>query len=58
MNESNEILEELWNVRREIEAENNYDVETICKKYYSRQNDHPSEYIVCEPKHIDKSKAA
>jgi hypothetical protein len=58
MNEKNEILEEIWEARRNIEKENKNDLEVIFKTYQKRQQENPSEYFSGKPVHIQKTKAA
>ena len=58
MNDENEILEELWKSRKEIEKENDNNIDKIYEKYLQRQKQHPSDYCVGKPVPISKSKAA
>ena len=46
MNDDNEILEELWKSRKEIEKENNNNIDKIYEKYLQEQKQHPSDYYV------------
>ena len=56
MNDNNDILEELWKSRKEIEKENDSNIDKIYEKYLQKQ--HPSDYYVGKPVPISKSKAA
>jgi hypothetical protein len=58
MNEKNEILEEIWEARKKIEAENKNDIIEIFKNYQARQQKHPSEYYSGKPVPLHRSKAA
>jgi len=58
MNEKNELLEEIWLARREIEQKNNYDIEKIYKTYKTRQAKHPRKYHSGNPVKLKKLKAA
>jgi hypothetical protein len=58
MNDGNEILEELWKSRKEIEKENNNSIDKIYEKYLQKQKQHPSDYYVGKPVPTSKSKAA
>jgi hypothetical protein len=58
MNDDNEILEELWKSRKEIEKENNNNIDKIYEKYLQKQKQHPSDYYIGKPAPISKSKAA
>ncbi len=58
MNDKNGIMEEIWRARKEIEEENQNDLEEIYKKYSERQQKNPSEYHSGKPIEIKKTKAA
>lgn len=58
MNEKNYLLEEIWKARKEIEQENNNDLEKIYKTYKARQLKHPQEYYSGNPVKLKKLKAA
>jgi hypothetical protein len=58
MNDDNEILEELWKSRKEIEKENNNNIDKIYEKYLQKQKQHPTDYYIGKPVLISKSKAA
>jgi hypothetical protein len=54
----NELLEEIWKARKEIEKQNDNDVDKIYKKYKLRQDKNPQEYFSGKPIHLNKLKAA
>jgi hypothetical protein len=58
MNDKNEILEELWNSRKEIEKENDNNIDKVYTKYLQKQQQNQSDYYVGKPVPISKSKAA
>jgi hypothetical protein len=58
MNDDNEILEELWKSRKEIEKENSNNIDKIYEKYFQKQKQNPSDYHIGKPVAIPKSKAA
>jgi hypothetical protein len=58
MNEKNEIIEEIRHARKEIENENDGDLEKIFLSYKSRQDKNPQEYFTGKPVKIQKLKAA
>jgi hypothetical protein len=58
MNDTNELLEELWKSRREIEKENDNNIDKIYETYLQKQKQNPSDYYVGKPVPISKSKAA
>jgi hypothetical protein len=58
MNDENKILEELHNARKEIEKENDNDIDKIYEKYLQRQKQHSTDYYIGKPVPISKSKAA
>jgi hypothetical protein len=58
MNDDNEILEELWKSRQEIEQEYDHDIDKIYRMYLQKQDKTPSEYYIGKPVPISKSKAA
>ena len=58
MNEENEIIEEIRHARKEIEKENENDLEKIFLSYKARQEQNPLEYFSGKPVKIRKSKAA
>jgi hypothetical protein len=57
MDEKNEILEEIWNVRKKIEQENKDDIITIYEHYKSLQAKNPQEYYAGKPVKIRKKTA-
>jgi hypothetical protein len=58
MNDRNELLEELWKSRKEIEKENDNNIDKLYETYLQKQKQHPSDYYVGKPVPISKSKAA
>jgi hypothetical protein len=58
MNYRNEILEELWDARKQLEKENNNNDDDIFRNYYARQLKHPAEYVKGEPAKYQKAVAA
>ena len=58
MNENNEIIEEIRRARKEIEKENENDLEKIFHSYRARQEQNPQEYFSGKPIKIRKSKVA
>lgn len=58
MNDTNELLEELWKSRKEIEKENDNNIDKLYETYFQKQNQHPSDYYIGKPVPISKSKAA
>jgi hypothetical protein len=58
MNDTNEILEELWKYRKEIELENGGNIDKIYEKYLQKQKQNPTDYYNGKPVPILKSKAA
>jgi hypothetical protein len=57
MNSGNEILEEIWKARQEIEQENGHDMEAIYKNYLRKQSEHPSDYYSGKPVKVKKTGA-
>ncbi len=58
MNDTNEILEELWKSRKEIEKENGNNLDKIYEFYLKKQKQNPSDYYIGKPVVIPKAKAA
>jgi hypothetical protein len=58
MNEKSGIIEEIRQVRKEIENENENDLEKIFLSYKVRQEQNPQEYFSGKPVRIKKSKTA
>ena len=53
---TNELLEELWEIRREIEGENQKNMEKLLAKFKKRQKQTPSRYFSGKPKRTLKQK--
>lgn len=49
MTEQNEVLEELWKARREIEKRYGDDIHKINRAYLEKQNKNPSDYHIGAP---------
>jgi|WetSurMetagenome_2_1015567.scaffolds.fasta_scaffold76417_2 hypothetical protein len=58
MNDRNDILEELWAVRKRIEEENNNDLDAIFDRFHKQQLKSPEHYFSGKPVRIERLKAA
>ncbi len=58
MTEKNEILDELWKIRLDIEEENDKSIEKIFQKYFEQQQKDPSRYFSGKPVTIRSTKVA
>jgi hypothetical protein len=58
MNDRNDILEELWDVRKRIEEENNNDLDVIFDLFYERKLKSPKHYFSGKPVRTERLKAA
>jgi hypothetical protein len=58
MNNYNEILEELWAARKQIEEENNNDLDIIFDLFQKQQLKSPEQYFSGKPVSITLKKVA
>jgi len=56
--EKNELLEEIWNARKEIGEQNHNDIDLIYKKYKARQEKNPGKYFNGNPAKLNRLRAA
>ena len=56
--EGNDLLKEIWDARKQIENENENDIDAIYKTFHSKQLKHPAEYFSGKPVVLQKLKAA
>lgn len=58
MNEHDEILEELWAVRKQIEEEYNNDLDAIFDRFHNQQLKSPEKYFSGKPVRTERLRAA
>jgi hypothetical protein len=58
MDNQDDILNEIWDARRQIEQENHNDMEKLFQKYKEQQSKNPAEYYKGKPAMLTRSKAA
>jgi hypothetical protein len=58
MNDRNEILEELWAVRKRIEEENDNDIDAIFDRFHKQQLKSAKHYFSGKPVRTERLKAA